>query len=75
MSLKTASESSGSSKFVSHSVVAGEVTRAVVLHNGMAVDADEFDDDVDDDDADCGKSWRFNARCFIVPAFSLANGI
>lgn len=75
MSLKTASESSGSSKFVSHSVVAGEVTRPPVLHNGMAVDADEFDDDVDDEDADCGKSWRFSARCLIVPAFSFANGI
>lgn len=75
MSLKTVSESSGSSKFVSHSVVAGDVTRALVLHNGMAVDAEEFDDDVEDDDADCGRSWRLSARCFIVPAFSFANGI
>lgn len=75
MSLKTASESSGSSKFVSHSVVAGEVTRAPVLHSGMAVDAEEFDEDVDEDEADCGRSWRFSARCFIVPAFSFANGI
>lgn len=56
MSLKTASVSSGSSRFVSHSVVAGEMTRTPVLHNGMAVDAEEFEDDVDEDDADCGKS-------------------
>lgn len=78
MSLKTVSESSGSSRFVSHSVVVGEVTRAPaepVLQSGMAVDAEEFEEEVDDDEADCGKSWRFKARCFIVPAFSLANGI
>lgn len=57
MSLKTASVSSGSSRFVSHSVVAGEVTRGPpVLHNGMAVDAEEFEEEVDDDEADCGKS-------------------
>lgn len=56
MSLKTVSESSGSSKFVSHSVVAGDVTRAPELHSGMAVDADEFEEDVDDEEADCGRS-------------------
>ena len=52
MSLKTVSESSGSSRFVSHSVVAGDVTRAPELQSGIAVDAEEFDDEVDDDDAD-----------------------
>lgn len=52
MSLNTVSESSGSSRFVSHSVVAGEVTRPPELHSGMAVDADEFEDEVDDDEAD-----------------------
>jgi hypothetical protein len=41
----------------------------------MAVDADEFEDDVDEEEADCGRSWRFSARCFIVPALSFANGI
>lgn len=56
MSLNTVSESSGSSRFVSHSVVAGEVTRPPELHSGMAVDADEFEDEVDDDEADCGRS-------------------
>lgn len=74
MSLKTVSESSGSSRFVSHSVVAGDVTLPPELHKGIAVDAEEFDDDVLDEEADCGSS-RFNCRCFIVPAFSLANGI
>lgn len=74
MSLNTVSESSGSSRFVSHSVVAGEVTRAPELQSGIAVDADEFDDDVDEDEADCGSS-RFSWRCLIVPAFSFANGI
>lgn len=53
MSLKTVSESSGSSRFVSHSVVAGEMTRAgPLLQSGMAVDAEEFEEEVDDDDAD-----------------------
>lgn len=52
ISLNTVSESSGSSRFVSHSVVAGEVTRAPELHKGMAVDAEEFEDDVDEDEAD-----------------------
>lgn len=58
MSLKTVSESSGSSRFVSHSVVAGDVTLALgpVLQSGMAVDAEEFEEDVDDEEADCGKS-------------------
>lgn len=74
MSLKTVSESSGSSRFVSHSVVAGDVTRPPELQSGMAVDADEFEDEVEDDEADCGRS-RLSCRCFIVPAFSLANGI
>lgn len=74
MSLNTVSESSGSSRFVSHSVVAGDVTRGPELQSGMAVDAEELEDDVDDDEADCGSS-RFSWRCFIVPAFSLANGI
>jgi hypothetical protein len=55
-------------------VVAGDVIRAPELHSGIAVDAEEFDDDVDDDDADWGSS-RLSWRCFIVPAFSLANGI
>lgn len=41
----------------------------------MAVDAEEFEEEVDEDEADCGRSCRFNARCFIVPAFSFANGI
>jgi hypothetical protein len=50
ISLKTVS---GSSRLVeSQSVAAGDVTRALELHRGIAVDADEFDDDVDDDDAD-----------------------
>lgn len=78
MSLKTVSESSGSSKLVSHSVFAGDVTRPplqLLLHRGIAVDADEVDDDVEDDDVDCGNSWRFERRCLMVPAFSLANGI
>jgi hypothetical protein len=74
MSLKTVSVSSGSSRFVSHSMVAGEVIRPLELHNGIAVDAEEFEDDVDDDDADCGRS-RLSWRCFIVPAFSFAKGI
>lgn len=55
MSLKTVSESSGSSRFVSHSVVAGEMTRAPAgpaLQSGMAVDAEEFEEEVDDDEAD-----------------------
>jgi hypothetical protein len=55
-------------------MVAGEVIRPPELHNGIAVDAEEFEEDVDDDDADCGRS-RFSWRCFIVPAFSLAKGI
>jgi len=79
MSLKTASESSGSSRFVSHSVAAGDVTRPlpvpVALHNGIAVEAEEFEDDVDELEADCGNSWRLLRRCLIVPALSLANGI
>lgn len=74
MSLKTVSESSGSSRLVSHSVVAGEVTRAPELHKGIAVEADELEEEVDDEEADCGRS-RFSWRCFIVPAFSLAKGI
>lgn len=74
MSLKTVSESSGSSKLVSHSVVAGEVTRAPELHNGIAVEADEFDEEVDEEEADCGRS-RLSWRCLMVPAFSFANGI
>lgn len=66
---------SGSSRFAgSQSVVAGDITRALELHRGIAVDADEFDDDVEDDDADCGSS-RFICRCLIVPAFSFAKGI
>lgn len=48
MSLKTVSES-GSSRFISHSVVAGE---APELQSGIAVEADEFDDEVDDEEAD-----------------------
>lgn len=74
MSLKTVSESS--SKFVSHSVVAGEATlaRGPELQRGMAVLADEFDELVEDELADCGRS-RFNCLCLIVPAFSLAKGI
>lgn len=53
MSLKTASVSSGSSRFVSHSVVAGEVTLGPpVLTSGIAVDAEEFEEEVDDDEAD-----------------------
>jgi hypothetical protein len=68
------SESSGSSRLVSHSVVAGEVTRGPELHRGIAVEADEFDDDVDEDEADWGSS-RLSWRCLIVPAFSFANGI
>lgn len=79
MSLNTVSESSGSSKLVSHSVVAVEVIRPpleLLLHSGIAVDVeDDNDDDVEDNDVDCGNSWRFERRCFIVPAFSLANGI
>lgn len=59
MSLNTVSESSGSSRFVSHSVAAGDVTRAPELQSGIAVDADEFDDDVDEEEADCGSS-RFS---------------
>lgn len=74
MSLNTVSESSGSSRLVSHSVVAGDITRAPELHSGIAVEADEFDEDVEDDDADCGRS-RLSWRCLIVPAFSFANGI
>lgn len=75
MSLKTVSESSGSSRLVSHSVVAGEVTRGPELeHNGIAVDAEEFDDEVEEEEADCGRS-RLSWRCLMVPAFSLANGI
>lgn len=54
ISLKTVSESS--SRFVSHSVVAGEVTRPPELHKGIAVDAEEFDDDVEDEEVDCGSS-------------------
>lgn len=79
MSLNTVSESSGSSKLVSHSVFAGDVIRPplqLLLHSGIAVDVDDADDDdVEDNDVDCGNSWRFERRCFIVPAFSLANGI
>lgn len=79
MSLNTVSESSGSSKLVSHSVVAGDAFRPLLqllLHSGIAVDVEDADDDdVDDNDVDCGSSWRFERRCFIVPAFSLANGI
>lgn len=72
ISLKTVS---GSSRLLeSQSVAAGDVTRALELQRGIAVDADEFDDDVDDDDADWGIS-RFNCRFLIVPAFSFANGI
>lgn len=61
ISLNTVSGSSGSSsRFVSHSIVAGDVTErtplGLALHRGIAVEADEFDDDVDDDDADCGNS-------------------
>lgn len=74
ISLKTVSESSGSSRFVSHSVVAGDITRAPELHRGIAVDAEEFEDEVDELEADCGSS-RLSWRCFIVPAFSFANGI
>lgn len=56
MSLKTVSGSSGSSRFVSHSVVAGEVTRAPELHKGIAVEAEEFEEEVDEEEADCGRS-------------------
>lgn len=59
---------------MSHSVEAGEVTRTPELQRGIAVDADEFDDEVDDDEADCGSSL-LSCRVLIVPAFSLANGI
>lgn len=53
ISLKTVSESSGSSRFVSHSVFAGEMTRAgPVLQSGMAVDAEEFEEEFDEDEAD-----------------------
>jgi hypothetical protein len=52
ISLKTVSESS--SKFVSHSVVAGEATFTLgpELQSGMAVLADEFDELVDEELAD-----------------------
>ena len=74
MSLKTVSESS--SKLVSHSVVAGDATLALApeLHSGIAVEADELDELVEDELADCGRSL-FNCLCFIVPAFSFAKGI
>lgn len=75
ISLKTVSESSGSSRFISHPVVKGDdTTQGPGLLKGIAVDADEFEDDVDEDEADCGRS-RLSWRCFIVPAFSFANGI
>jgi hypothetical protein len=41
----------------------------------MAVEADELEEEVDDEEADCGRSCRLRARCLIVPAFSFANGI
>jgi hypothetical protein len=72
ISLKTVSESS--SKFVSHSVVAGEATFTLLAHRGIAVLAEELDELVDDELADCGRS-RFNCLCFMVPAFSFAKGI
>lgn len=52
----------------------GDVTLMFVFR-GIAVDAEEFEEDVDDEEADCGSSCRFTILCFIVPAFSLANGI
>lgn len=74
MSLNTVSESS--SKLESHSVAAGEATLTLgpELQIGMAVLADEFEELVEDELADCGRS-RFNCLCLIVPAFSFANGI
>lgn len=60
-----------SSKF---SIDNGDVTR-ILEFNGTVVEAEEFDEDVEEDDADCGNVSCLDILCFIVPAFSFAKGI